>query len=973
MADNKTLDLTLWQRLNTLLDHGLALDPKERDSWLATLPPDYADLGATLRSMLAERSVETSSFLSRPVAVQELIGRTEASELDVPGADVGPYRLIRRLGAGGMGTVWLADRMDGALTRRVALKLPLHSWAPGLSERMSRERDILASLEHRHIARLYDAGVTAEGRPYMALEYVNGEAIDVYCRTQRLSVKEKLRIVLQVTDAIAHAHAQLVVHRDIKPGNILVTPDGDVRLLDFGVAKLLTGDNINGASSDTRLTRMAGAALTLDYASPEQIKAQRITVASDVYSLGVVLFELLTGKRPYRLKRDSAGALEDAITEQDVPLASYVCDKQIRRAIRGDLDTIIAKALKKSVAERYPSIEAFAADIKRFLASQPVAAQKDSQWYRGKKFLSRNAGKVATGGIAITAIILAGGLAGWQATVARDEANRALATKNFIASLFTSATPRTGVGGEVTASDLLSAAIPRIEAEFASNPAIAGELGVVIAEAFDELGETDKMDAPLGLAIPRVERAYGPSHPLVIRGKLVHVQSLKFADPEKALVLLDEIIPIALAALPEMATQAVYGLVEKSFLLARKDLQEPSYAALKQAIAVGETHLGVQHERTVYAMGLLSNTYGRFGDRVRELATIQEAHRRAEAAFSSQRPHGILTAVERWYADALRASGRPADAVPWFRRVLEDQLKLDTVNTQRVRHAKFFLARALDAAGQSKAALPAMREVLEIAEKQVGEFSEDRGVYLNTYAAVLNNARLGAEALPYQKLANEIADKSKADLERIRIPYTLNTARALMLSGDFDGAETELKPLVDNATLKVEVQAAVMFARAFNARLHDDSAGAISMLSEVYAAPTYGQLSTSTKASIVSTLGIAYLDTAQFDKADSILTVCRALFEAAQIDLSVRAHECLIGNARMSIRLGRPTDAEQLLARLAQDWSEVNANSGWHGEALHWLARAQSQVGKMDEARRNFALAMPMLRGSKLRLHQQLK
>jgi len=295
-------------RLSALLDEALDLDEAAREAWLVALPGDAAALAPTLRKLLARQaSKETNDLPGLPVRF-DLPGETDAGFK--PSDSVGPYRLLRALGHGGMGEVWQAERADGALKRKVALKLPHVSWAPGLAERFAREREILASLEHPNIARLYDAGFDPHGRPYMALEYVEGVPIDEFCKQRALPVEGRLRLLLQVADAVAFAHSRLVVHRDLKPGNILVTDEGHVRLLDFGIAKLMEGDS----AQETALTRVGGRALTLDYASPEQIRGEPIGTASDVYSLGVVAFELLAGARPYKLKRQSAAALEEAIS-----------------------------------------------------------------------------------------------------------------------------------------------------------------------------------------------------------------------------------------------------------------------------------------------------------------------------------------------------------------------------------------------------------------------------------------------------------------------------------------------------------------------------------------------------------------------------------------------------------------------------------------------------------------------------------
>src|SRR5262249_36422671 len=331
--------------------------------------------------------------------------------------------------------------------------------------RLEQERDALAALEHPNIARLYDAG-TDNGRPYLAMEYVDGYPIDSYALENGLSVEERLELFLEGARAVSYAHAQLIVHRDLKPSNILVSPTSGVRLLDFGAAKLLRDES----PTVSGLTLELGRALSPDYASPEQIRGERITVASDVYSLGVVLYELLTGQRPYRLPRGPASTLEAAIATADVPAASSRVegDPKLNRLLRGDLDTILAKAMKSDVSERYRSVEAFADDVSRYLSGKPVLARPDSAAYRAAKFLRAHGLAVPAGRAIVLSLGIGGGLAIWQARVARAEADRANRVKQFIASIFTDAMPRSGVGGVVTASDLLSSATTRTDSELAN-------------------------------------------------------------------------------------------------------------------------------------------------------------------------------------------------------------------------------------------------------------------------------------------------------------------------------------------------------------------------------------------------------------------------------------------------------------------------------------------------------------------------
>ena len=386
--------------LSRLLDEALDLEPAQAEAWLAALPEAHRHLLPQLREMLAEHlSPGHAGFMSDG---PKLEGGAADETVARPEDLVGPYRLIREIGRGGMGAVWLAERADGSLKRQVALKLPRLAWGAGLAERMARERDIGALLEHPNIARLYDAGVDASGRPYLALEYIDGQPLDAWCEAKALGVPERLRLFLQVARAVAYAHGRLVVHRDLKPSNVLVTADGQAHLLDFGIAKLLH----EAAPGDLGLTQEQGRVLTPHYASPEQIQGETITVASDVYSLGVLLYELLTGRLPFHAT--SPAALEAAVLEGEPPLASSRAqDKATARALRGEIDAILGKALKRVPALRYATVDALAQDIERHLKGERVLAQPDSAWYRIRKAAMRH-----RFGFAAVAAILATVLAG---------------------------------------------------------------------------------------------------------------------------------------------------------------------------------------------------------------------------------------------------------------------------------------------------------------------------------------------------------------------------------------------------------------------------------------------------------------------------------------------------------------------------------------------------------------------------------
>src|SRR5580693_8647487 len=322
--------------MSRLLDESLPLDDAGRRRWLDALPAEYQDLFAPLcQALLPElhQSTDGRNFATFLESADEHAGRVEPTGLQ-PGERVGPYELIRLIGAGGMAEVWLAKRADGAFNREVALKLPsLTRVRHDLEQRFFRERNILASLEHPHIARLYDAGIDAAGLPYLSMEYVRGEPLTEWCDLRRVTVRGRVQLFLQVLAAVQYAHERHVIHRDLKPSNILVTDSGQVRLLDFGVAKLLESEE---SADEAPLTRVYGQALTPVYASPESVRGDPVGPKSDIYSLGVLLFELLAGDRPYRIKAGaSRSMLEQAIALAEVqrPSTQTTPEAATRRAV----------------------------------------------------------------------------------------------------------------------------------------------------------------------------------------------------------------------------------------------------------------------------------------------------------------------------------------------------------------------------------------------------------------------------------------------------------------------------------------------------------------------------------------------------------------------------------------------------------------------------------------------------------------
>jgi serine/threonine protein kinase len=485
------MDPARWQRLSPLLDALLELDSQARAQRLASLREEDAQLAAELQGLLALEDGQ-EDFLAESVVAHLPSAR--------PGAMVGPYRLERALGEGGMGQVWLASRADGLYQKRVALKLLRPGLAdPGLRLRFTRERQILARLEHAHIARLLDAGISADSQPYLALEYVEGEPITDWCRARNPGLDLRLRLFLQVCEAVSHAHANLIVHRDLKPSNILVTPLDEVRLLDFGIAKLL--DTAEQAPDNTRTGLRA---FTLHYAAPEQIRGEPVTTMTDVYSLGVVLYELLVDAKPYRLKRQSDAEWEEAILAVDPLRPSLALQRNadgeatnapaLRRRARelaGDLDNIVLKTLGKRPEQRYPSVEALALDLRRYLDGKPVQARPQSFVYRIRKYVSRHRWALATATLIACVLLTALGIVAWQAQQAVQDAARAQAMQGFVVGLFEQA-GATPVDTPLDVRRLLEAGVERGDLELAQQPVARAELFGLIARLRASLGDYEQ-------------------------------------------------------------------------------------------------------------------------------------------------------------------------------------------------------------------------------------------------------------------------------------------------------------------------------------------------------------------------------------------------------------------------------------------------------------------------------------------------
>ncbi|MDQ3627077.1 MAG: serine/threonine-protein kinase [Verrucomicrobiota bacterium] len=524
-----------WERVAELFDAAVTLAKPERTKFLEQECADDPELRAEIESLLAADEEDSEFMEDSPLEVPRELFAEMTTELS--GEKFGAYRIIREIGRGGLGTVYLGQRADEAFEKEVAIKAVRRGLdTEDILRRFRAERQILAQLDHPNIARLIDAGSTEEGRPYFVMEYVEGKPICSYCETRKLSTAERLQLFCLVCSAVTYAHQRLVIHRDIKPSNILVTGEGVPKLLDFGIAKLL--------SADVEMFTQTAAglrAMTPEYASPEQVGGLPITTSTDIYSLGVLLYELLTGQKPYRLTTHTQEELSRAVTDEIPERPSTALrgasfqvaksrDLESRAtSLRGDLDTIVLMALRKEPARRYSSVAQFSEDIRRHLDGRPVMARKDTFQYRAAKFVRRNKVGVAAAALVVLSLITGMALTLTQARIAReqrDAAQRASAraekTSRFLQGFLSSANPNwygRGKGRtDVTVREAIDDAARRIDTELANEPEVRGDLHHTIGEIYRVAGEYEVALEHFRRSLDSYREAHGEQYPKVAMG-----------------------------------------------------------------------------------------------------------------------------------------------------------------------------------------------------------------------------------------------------------------------------------------------------------------------------------------------------------------------------------------------------------------------------------------------------------------------
>jgi len=813
----------------------------------------------------------------------DLVEALEREEGLPLGSLVGHYRLVDELGRGGMAVVYLAERADGVFAQQVALKIVKRGIdTDEVISRFRQERQILAALAHDDIARLIDGGVAPDGRPYLAMELVRGEPIDRYCDRLGLGTGARVDLCIAVARAVERAHRRLVVHRDLKPSNILIGSDGAIKLLDFGIAKLLAPGATDFAAPPTRT---ALRLMTPEYASPEQVRGDAITTASDVYQLGLLLFELVTGRRAHGVSGLGTAEAERVVCETPAPRASgavvgsdTAADRR-RRELRGDLDNIIGMALAKEPDRRYGSMAAVADDLQRYRQGRAVLARGRSWRYRAGKFLARHRAPVAAAAIVLLALTAIVTFYSLRLAAERDRAQREAATAtavaDFVTGLFRSSDPQQGGGANLSAREILARGAARIDDDLAAQPEVRTRLMDVMGGIYRSLGLNEE-------AIPLLERALesrtadlGPDHADVGDSHVSLGMVLYNAGrlPE-ARAHLDEAIRILDAAPGPRRPTLANALSALGLLHRREGRLEDARDTLQRALAASEELLGPDHQTTATILnnlGLTRQSLGEYGV-ARELLT--------RALAIHERNHG---------PDHPFVGGTLSNLS-------------DLVRTQ----------------GDLAGALPLVERSVSIAEKAYGPAHRDTGTAVNSLGSIL--------------LALREYDRARAAFERAVAIYTkaLGPSHAYVAYpyanlGDVYRETEDFRRAVEHYQRSLEIREAafgpvhrdvsVSLERLGTARaLMGDCPGAVPILERALDVTRKTMPPDHSRMGLAgSALGACLMQTSRLDEAE------RALLEAQRIlEMRDTTADAATGNARHLValydRLGRPDEAARFRA-----------------------------------------------------------
>lgn len=713
-----------WKQVKDIFQAAIELPAERRRAFIEKESEGNATISSEVEELLGSHE-EIGDFIAAPMFTVIKDHVFDENSQPLIGTQIGLYKIEKELGRGGMGAVYLATRTDGEFDRKVALKLIKRGFdTDDIINRFRTERQILARLDHPNIARLIDGGATEDGLPYLVMDYVEGLSLRKYAEKKMLSMEQRLGLFLQICSAVKYAHQNLIIHRDIKPSNILVTADGVPKLLDFGIAKLITPDVPDQTADKTQ-----NRAMTPEYSAPEQILGQAVTTAADIYSLGVVLYELLTGHLPFRIRTASAEEISRIITDTSPVKPSSVCRNEgpkitvrnpnsLVRTLQGDLDNIILMAMRKEPQRRYSSVEQFADDINRYSSGRPVIAREDTLAYRAGKFFGRNKMLVGAGsGIALSLIA---GIASTrrQSRIARSQRDKAEHINRFLQKMLSSADPREQ-GKDVKVTQILRLAADNIAREFAGEPEIVANLQTTIGLTFLSLGQFDSAEIHLEGALEIRLSIFGLEHmqsamSLNNYGKLLQAKGdLRGAD---------KVFRRSLAVLRRLSGGRDLELASVLGNLGYLLLLEGNYVEAKELhfeeLNILRKQLGEDDPETARTLGNLANIYNSLGDKKR----AEPMHRKALAItsrfYGEEHPDTAL-AMLHLAITIFKYNTREAESL--IRRSLE--LRRDFYGDEHTETAwaEYYLGEVLFSKGEFETAAACAEKVLSHRGKSIPE------------------------------------------------------------------------------------------------------------------------------------------------------------------------------------------------------------------------------------------------------------
>ncbi|MBS0583664.1 MAG: serine/threonine protein kinase [Proteobacteria bacterium] len=952
------------RRVGELFDAAIDIAPEERAVWLDRACDGDAVLRAEVECLL-RADARASDFLEAPPALIAAASATAAPH----GAEgmphrFGVYRVLRSIGSGGMGEVWLAERSDGEFEQRVAVKQL--AWpTPGLLQRFRRERQILARLEHASIARLIDGGIGADGAPYLVMEYVDGVPITDFARARALDVRARLHLFLRVCEAVQYAHQNLVVHRDLKPANIFVTADGTPKLLDFGIAKVLATTDADAP------TQTAARLLTPDYAAPEQFTGAAITTATDVYALGVVLYELLADRRPPRadfgMPRDGTQHAGEPPPPSAALDSTAIDANPRRRALRGDLDRIALTAIAAEPPRRYASAEALATDIRRHLEGRPIAARRDSVGYRFRKFARRNRYVLGAAAIAFAACLAAAVVSLRQASIARDEAQRAAAVRQFMVTVFQQANPEENKGRPLDAHQLLEKGEQQMRRRFAGQPALQTDVSALLAQLYVDLGDYARADTLLKQALVASEAARIPDE---VRGRVLvslatlegEVQS-RFADSlahaRQGVALLQP----TRERNAEHIAQAHW--VMAADLIAQND-SDGAIALLHEAIPRDQAVLGERSEPVAEAWVKLGRASAELERWMDADAAFDQALRIMRGIYGEDSLHAahVLNEIGSLHYQA----GDFARAEEAHRKALQMKIGIldpDNPDTLSLRHN---LLGDIEGAGRYAEALPQRLQLLEQAKASPAVAAAPLQIVAYLDGAAQDYQALGrfAEARALLEQALALIDKAQGQRSQHSVTTRSHLGTVLLLQGHFAEAEAAFREAL--ATKPTPFRTCGLRERlGVTLRLAHQPAQAMKQFQSLNDEGCLASLKESDnwRPRALAALAEAQLDSGDTTTAnvtaDSAMAYARKAFPPHHFQLGI----ALFAQARARLAAGKPGEAEPLLREaLAVRNPPHPADDPRVLEVKVALINALTAQSRKDEAIRLRDEVGPLLQGS---------